>query len=168
MKKIYNIDKLGNISIEFNAFTGRYNAYLDGKVIEKSGRRCFIVRRTEGDVYIDIIGNIFSGTKVAVFGKQYEYLDPTPWYGYILSFIPIILSLILGNISELAYNGFYYVGGMIGGFIGGLFTGLCLYVNAFTNEKKKRLLLYFLFNIFSFLICYGVGNLIVIFARIYH
>lgn len=166
MKNSIVIDELGKLDVNENIWTGRISVSLDGKELKRLEKRSFeLIFPDERRETLTVAGNIFSGKSVYVNGKTYTLTSRMPWYGYALSFIPFILTLVLGNIPALVQSGFYFVGGAIGGLIGGLFTAFSLYANSWFKKWYFRVLISLAFILISFLVCWGIGTAIVAATR---
>ena len=168
MKWTFDIEGLGKVEVINNFFLGTYKIYLDDKEFKKLSKTAYELELTGDDVFTEakticanIYGSFLSGSYLRIEGKTYNLLTKVPWYAYILSAIPLILSVVLGNMRSLAEAGFYYVGGAIGGGISGLFLALIIYANGIAQKWYYRLLFSLLLIAAAFFICLGIGNAIV-------
>ena len=156
--KIYNIENIGIVKVTNNAFTG-IKFYLDDHPLTKTSKNRFETLKNNETIKIQTYGNIFQGQyfKVNDIEGKYQITDKIAWYCYIFVFIPIIISLVLGNIPALAENGIY----IVGGFIGGLFTGISLVISTLDINKFLKIILLILMPVITFLVLFGIGNAIV-------
>ena len=168
MKKTFDIENIGKVEVIHNFFLGTYQIYLGDKEFKRLSKTSYVLETTGDDLFEKpktitaiISGNFVSGSYLLINNKSYELLKKVPWYSFILSAIPLILSVVLGNMRSLAEAGFYYVGGAIGGGISGLFLVLIIYANGIAQKWYYRLLFSLLLILAAFFICLGIGNAIV-------
>ena len=162
MKRDCILENLGKLTIEKSIWSGKYKAYLNNVELKKLDKTVFALpTNEEKQQYVRITGNSFSGIIVSVLGHNYTFSNKVPWYLLILCFIPLAMCLTIGNIPSIAENGFYFVGGALGGFIGGACSGASIIgVGAF-QKWYVRLLFALGMIVLAFLVCFGLGNLIV-------
>ena len=159
VKREFEIPELGQLRVEISALSGS-TVYINDSKLFRRDKTTYVYEKDGKEEFVSITGNQITGMNARVLNEDYTLVEPFAWYQYILAFVPIFLSLTLGNLSVLAKNGFHFVGGAIGGGIGGVFSALSLYVNAYTSKKWIRILLQILFIVLSFLVCFVVGNIL--------
>ena len=166
MKKEYVIENVGTFVVEQNSITGSFSVKKDGVQLIKTSRTSFTYQTEDGtEDRVVISGSAFKGLYVTIDGQVNTFSNPVPWYGYLLSVIPFVMTMILGNMTSLVQAGFYYVGGFIGGGISGVFVALSLYANTLLPKWWQRVLASLLCIALTFAICYGIGNAIVASAK---
>lgn len=164
MKKDFAIENVGNVTINYNSWSGNFNVYLDGKAVKKVGKKVFVLENigeNNKQERLVIDGNIFNGISFFLLNTRYNVSPKLPWHGYLLCLIPFIMVLVLGNISYFAEQGFYFVGGAIGGAIGGVFTVISIYCYAAFSKWYFKVLVAILMIVLTFLACWGIGSAIV-------
>ena len=165
MKKIIDIEELGKVEVNQNWFTGRFSFVVNNKELFKRNKTTYVLKQDDEELLFFLNGNSFKGFYLTYGGKQYKLTEPIEWYFIILTMIPFLMTMTLGSLTPLAEAGFYYVGGAVGGLISGAFTGFALYFCTITQKKWIKLLICLGAIILTFLVCLGVGNLIVHIAR---
>ena len=162
MKKTYQIDGLGEVEVVRHEFSGSFSVWLNGSKLQRFAKYSFKYEGENGESrFVLIRGSVFQGYKVVIEETPHPFSTPLPWYCYVLSALPLFLSVTLGNMRLLADYGFYFVGGAIGGLIGGAFTGLSFGLTCMLEKWYFKVLAALLCIALSFLACWGVGNLIV-------
>ena len=162
MRKTYMIEGFGEVKVVRGEFTGLFNVWLNGEKLQRFAKYSFRYLGENGEArFILIRGSVFKGYTVVIEDIAYPFSDALPWYCYVLSAIPLLLPLTIGNMPILAEHGFYFVGGALGGAIGGLFTGLSLGLMCMPEKWYLKVLYGMLAIAISFLACWGIGNLIV-------
>ena len=146
MHKELEIENYGKLTINKNEFLGTIDIKLNGDSFNKVNKKLYKYRYNDEEIKAEIIGNGFSGSKVKVLGNVIELTTPVTWYGFIISIIPLIFSLVLGNMQPVAKSGFYVLGGGFGGALGGLALALGLYLDTLTSLNKAKKLLFILIS----------------------
>ena len=161
MEKVFTTPQGETIVVNYHTFSGKIDITYNGAYAEKVYKRCYRALY-QGEVReFYVTGSYFSGLCVRYGKEPFPILEPLPWYSYILACLPLIMTMFLGNIHELAQRGFYYVGGFIGGGLSGLLGGLVLVLFRSFPKLWQRLLMFFVIMIATFLLCVGIGYLIV-------
>lgn len=161
MKKIINVENLGAVEANQNIVTGRFDFSIDGKKFVRESKKKYVLSEGEKQIVFDFDGNIFTGFVFSYNGQRYKITNAIPWYVYILTAIPFIMTMVLGNLQTLYDEGFYYVGGAVGGSISGAAWALGIYVSAYCEKLWVRLLICIIAIALTFGICFAVGNIIV-------
>ena len=162
MKKIFDIEEIGRLEINQNWFTGRFKVKINDKPMVKYSKNLYVLEENDNRVSLYLDGNVFKGFGFTLNHQFYEITKPLPWYIYVLALLPFIFTMVVGNISAVAEAGFYYVGGALGGAISGLFSGLALYFCGYLSKWWVRILVCLGCFIITFVLCFGIGNLIVL------
>lgn len=158
MTKTFNDADIGKIEFAYNAWTGRFNARINGIQATRADKRTLKVVDGEKVYLIFIYGNVFTGITFVCSKKRFVVTKKAPWYVYVLGLLPFVMTMVLGNIGALAELGFYYIGGAIGGGISAALSFLAIFFSAFVNKHIWRLLILFGVIIITFLACWGLGN----------
>lgn len=163
MKTIIDTN-IGKVEVNEGLFTGKFSLTVNNVTAEKTTKRYFKYNDGENDHTLVILGNHFSGLFLSVDKKYYTICEKLPIYIYILGFIPFVMTMVLGTIPTFAQAGFYYVGGAIGGAISGGLSLVGIFLASYVKKWYFRLLIVIVSIIVTFLICFGIGNLIVYLA----
>lgn len=163
MKKLIQVENVGNVEVTQSNLTGAFSISIDGKAMTKVNKKQFILKGEGEEKTITAIvsGNSFQGFKLDIGGGIYAITESVPLYVYVLALIPFVVTIVLGNMTVLAQKGFYYVGGAIGGAISGMISILTIYVSTVSPKWWVKVLICLAGFAICFLTCYGVGNLIV-------
>ena len=160
MKKTFIVNENKTLEVKQNMFTGLFTFSLGDHKFVRVDRQRFVLNKENEKNEIVVSGNFYHGFRFTFNGEEYILSTRLEWYVIILGFVPLILSIVLGSVRELAEAGFYYVGGAIGGAIGGAFTGLSIYLAGYLYKRWQRLLLALMAIILSFGLCFMIGNII--------
>ena len=158
MTKTFKDENIGVIEFAYNAWTGRFNARINGVQASRLDKRTLKVAIEEKTYIIYTYGNVFTGINFTCEKKTFKVTEKAPWYVYVLGLIPFIMTMVFGNVPYFAQSGFYYIGGAIGGAISGMLSFLAIFFSAFVNKHIYRLLILFGAIIVTFLACWGLGN----------
>ena len=161
MKEEFKFQEIGKVLVDANMLTGVVNVYKEGKKLNKISRSEYVYDDEDETKSVYVVGNIYKGIYVASGEETFTFFERTPFYIYALSIIPLLMTIILGNMQSLVEKGFYYVGGAIGGVIGAVFGFLIIWVSGLTKKPIVKILFALLLIIASFILCLGIGNLIV-------
>ena len=146
MHKEIEIENYGKLTVNKNEFLGTIDIKLNGESFYKVNKKLYKCHYNDEDINAEIIGNSFSGSKIKVLGNVIELTAPITWYGIVISIIPLIFSLVLGNMASVAKSGFYVLGGAFGGAIGGLALALGIYLDTLISLNKSKKILFILIS----------------------
>ena len=160
MRKEFVTRRDENIVVDYSTFSGRIVIFYNGIVAEKYARRFYRAFDENGVHTFYVDGGYFSGLRIFYDQTSFPVLERVPWYCYVLASLPLIMTMILGNMGELTKYGFYYVGGFIGGGLSGLLGVLGIAFSRGFPRIWQRILVFFVILVATFLLCLGIGNLI--------
>ena len=156
MKKTLKIDNIGEFVYEESIWTGKKKVSLDGKELEKISKTSF--KMPDGKT-LDVPGNFVIGASLKLDNQTYELYPSAKWYEYVMTFLPLILICVWGNLIYLCR-----IVPIVGGVIGGLVSGLTSCLNLFLVKLVKPIWLKILIAIgvtgLTFLICYLIALII--------
>ncbi len=156
MKKVLEIENIGRVTYEESIWTGKKNISIDDKPLEKTSKTTF--KMPDGRV-IEAQGNFVIGATLKLENQTYEIFPSAKWYEYIMTFLPLILICVWGNLVYLCK-----IVPVVGGAIGGLISGLMSCLNLFLIKIVKPIWLKILIAIgitgLTFLICFLIALLI--------
>ena len=160
MKKNFEIENIGTITVAKNEFSGSFNFYLDNEKFSKTSNKNYVLMHNNEELFITLYGNSFSGFSFKLNDETYIISYPLSWYAYILLFIPFVMGILLGNINPLASQGLYFVGGAIGGLIGGAMTAISYMFLTMEFKWYFKVLIAILSIAITFGVLLGVGMII--------
>ena len=156
MKKVLKIENIGEFTYEENVWTGKKEISLDGKKLEKTSKTTF--KMPDGKT-LEAVGNFVIGTNLKLDNQSYELYPRTTWYEYVLTFLPLLLICVWGNLVALCRI-VPIVGGVIGGFISGITSCLNLVLIKLVKPIWLKILIAIGVTGFTFLICFLVALII--------
>lgn len=145
MYKEIEIENYGKLVVTRNELFGGINISLNGISFFKASKRVYKCHYTDDEEIRAVIeGNSFSGLSLKVLDNTIELTAPITWYGFVVSLMPLIFSLVFGNMPSAAKNGFYVLGGAFGGLLAGLALGIGFYIDTTLSIKKSKKFLFIL------------------------
>lgn len=157
MKININHEELGEIVYEENFWTGRKKVSLNGRELQKTGKKSFV---TETGESVEIQGSYLSGALLQKGDASVRLTPPVKWYEIAMSILPFILVMIWGNVVALCEI-IPVVGGAIGGGISGLFSVLNLLIIKGVRNVWLKIVISLLTVGIVFGICCGIGYALV-------
>ncbi len=164
MKASKEIENVGTVRYEENAWTGKKSLFLDGVKLTKLSKTKFEYVKDETVTQFLIDGNILRGVSLIVNGVKYELIQKIAWYEYIASFIGFLFILVWGNVPALCKI-FPVVDGAIGGLFGALGAVLGILMMRLSKKPVIRILIGLAGSVIAVLICFLIGLAIVKIAK---
>ena len=153
MKSVIQHERLGEITYEESAWTGKKTLSINGHPLDKTAKNMF---RTYDGETIELKGNFFRGTKAFIGTETIILTAPCKWYEYVLAALPFILIMIWGNSPALCAI-IPAVGGAIGGLIAALFVVGILAICRKVKNVFLKILIAIVMTGLCFLVCYLIA-----------
>ncbi len=158
MRQLIQDPSIGEIVYEESFWTGKKKIYINGKMLEKTGKTSYLLPGEEmKTVYVN--GNIMTGVSVIVDGRRIQVISKPLWYETAIAILIFAFNIVWGN-SVQANMILPLVGGAIGGLISGAIAMTALLVMKKTDKVWQKLLYGIGLFIASIVICSVVAILL--------
>ena len=153
MKSEITNQNYGKILYTESFWTGKRTLFVEGKMLEKSGKKEF----TMPDGKIGVLkGNTLTGVSLCVGVDVISLTPKLKWYEVVFSILPFIFIMVWGNSTALCA-----IFPVVGGAIGGGIAGLCVAGNLFLVKLTNNIFLKILISLIVFaacvFACYGIA-----------
>ena len=156
MKTVLEHPIYGKISYCESFWTGKKRLFIGEKELQKVSKKEF---SDENGNIIQLKGNYLAGVKFVAGGEEIQLSPSVKWYEIALCVLPFLLILVWGNVPAL-----FEIVPVVGGAIGGALSAVVAIIDLFIIKLIKQIWLKVLISVvmtgIAFLICFGVGSLI--------
>lgn len=153
MKTVIQHQTYGEIVYDESAWTGKKAVSIGGTPLEKLSKKEF---RMQDGTTVTVKGGFFQGAGLDIKGETIVLTPRVKWYEIVLCILPLLLTLVWGNVPALCMI-VPIVGGAIGGGIGGLFCIFGLWGMKSVKPVWLKILIGLGSFAVTFAICYGIA-----------
>jgi len=145
----------GQITYEESFWTGKKTITIGDNRLQNAQKNSFYWIVGETSELVIVTGNAMLGVSLTIRGEIIWVYPKTPWYDWLLAFLPMVLIMFWGNSAALS-SIIPVVGGAIGGGIcgGAAVTGMYLFHG---KRLWQKLLIALTTAVITFIICAVLG-----------